>query len=137
MSGKSRVILSYSGSFPKGVIPGCNTQNPQMSGEWFGGGCRWPHAGVAGRAFDCSSGGRDRWYGSRSVRELGVAAEGAKETRSSSSALLSPFFFGEGSLTKIDYRKKGTLIQTSLLEDLGDVVVSLHFLEEVGSWKRA
>ena len=27
-------------------------------------------------------------------------------------------FFGEGSLTKIDYRKKGTLILTSLLEDL-------------------
>ena len=25
---------------------------------------------------------------------------------------------GEGSLTKIDYRKKGTLILTSLLEDL-------------------
>ena len=27
-------------------------------------------------------------------------------------------FFGEGSPTKIDYRKKGTLILTSLLEDL-------------------
>ena len=34
-----------------------------------------------------------------------------------SSALLSPFF-GEGSTTKIDYREKGTLILTSLLEDL-------------------
>ena len=29
----------------------------------------------------------------------------------------SPAFFGEGSPTKIDYRKKGTLILTSLLED--------------------
>ena len=28
------------------------------------------------------------------------------------------FFGGEGSPTKIDYRKKGTLILTSLLEDL-------------------
>ena len=29
------------------------------------------------------------------------------------------FFFGwEGSPTKVDYRKKGTLIKTSLLEDL-------------------
>ena len=27
-------------------------------------------------------------------------------------------FFGEGSPTKIEYRKKGTLILTSLLEDL-------------------
>ena len=27
-------------------------------------------------------------------------------------------FFGEGSPTKIDYRNKGTLILTSLLEDL-------------------
>ena len=33
-----------------------------------------------------------------------------------SSALLP--FFGEGSLTEIDNRKKGTLILTSLLEDL-------------------
>ena len=29
-------------------------------------------------------------------------------------------FLGEGSPSKIDYRKKGTLILTSLLEDLGD-----------------
>ena len=28
-------------------------------------------------------------------------------------------FFGEGSPTRIDYGKKGTLILTSLLEDLG------------------
>ena len=28
-------------------------------------------------------------------------------------------FFGEGSTTKIDYRRKGTLILSSLLEDLG------------------
>ena len=33
---------------------------------------------------------------------------------------LSPIlFWGEGSPTKIDYRKKGTLLLTSLLEDLG------------------
>ena len=37
-------------------------------------------------------------------------------TRPPSSSLLP--FFGEGSPTKIDYRKKGTLILTSLLEDL-------------------
>ena len=37
-------------------------------------------------------------------------------TRSPSSALLP--FLGEGSPTKIDYRKKGTLILASLLEDL-------------------
>ena len=29
-----------------------------------------------------------------------------------------PFLLGEGSTTKIDYRKKGTVILTSLLEDL-------------------
>ena len=38
-------------------------------------------------------------------------------SRSPSSALF-PLFWGEGSPTKIDYRKKGTLIPTSLLEDL-------------------
>ena len=32
--------------------------------------------------------------------------------------MLSYSFLGEGSPTKIDYRKKGTLILTSLLEDL-------------------
>ena len=39
------------------------------------------------------------------------------KARSPSSALL-PLFLGEGSPTKIDYRQKGTLILTSLLEDL-------------------
>ena len=39
------------------------------------------------------------------------------KSRSPSSALL-PLFLGEGSPTKIDYRKKGTLILTSLLEGL-------------------
>ena len=34
-------------------------------------------------------------------------------------ALLPFLFWGEGFPTKIDYRKKGTLILTSLLEDLG------------------
>ena len=33
-------------------------------------------------------------------------------------------FFGEGSPTRIDYRKKGTLIFSSLLEDL----------DMIGSW---
>ena len=33
-------------------------------------------------------------------------------------ALFNPFFGGEASPTEIDYRKKGTLILTSLLEDL-------------------
>ena len=37
-------------------------------------------------------------------------------SRCPSSALLP--FFGEGSTTKIDYREKGTLVLTSLLEDL-------------------
>ena len=48
------------------------------------------------------------------------------ETRSPSSAILP--FFGEGSPTKIDYRKKGTLILTSLLEDLGEVLKMLNLL---------
>ena len=39
-------------------------------------------------------------------------------TRSPSSAVSHPFFGWEGSPTKIDYRKKGTLVLTSLLEDL-------------------
>ena len=45
-------------------------------------------------------------------------------SRSPSSALLP--FLREGSRTKTDYRKKGTLILTSLLEDL--VVVFWHLL---------
>ena len=53
------------------------------------------------------------------IRILGRGAEGI--ARSPSSALV-PTFLGEGSPSKIDYRKKGTLILTSLLEglDLGD-----------------
>ena len=39
--------------------------------------------------------------------------------RSPSSALLP--FLGEGSPTKIDYREKGTLVLTSLLEDLVEI----------------
>ena len=35
-------------------------------------------------------------------------------------------FLGEGSPTKLDYRKKGILILTSLLEDLGLVVWGLN-----------
>ena len=44
-------------------------------------------------------------------------------TRSPSSALSHPFFGWEGSPTKIDYRKKGTLMLTSLLEDLEGVML--------------
>ena len=39
--------------------------------------------------------------------------------RSPSGALLPTFFFGEGSPTKLDYRKNGALVPTSLPEDLG------------------
>ena len=53
-------------------------------------------------------------------------------TRSPRSTLL-PVFGWEGSPTKIDYRKEGALILTSLLEDLvdclrlrGGSVLSLH-----------
>ena len=45
--------------------------------------------------------------------------EGGGTTCTGSSALLPFLFWGEGSPTKIGYRKKGTLILTSLLEDLG------------------
>ena len=31
-------------------------------------------------------------------------------------------FLGEGSPSKIDFRQKGTLVPTSLLEDLGNVM---------------
>ena len=48
-----------------------------------------------------------------------------KQPRSPSSALSHPFFGWEGSPAKIDYRKKGTLILTSLLEDLDDNMYSL------------
>ena len=38
-----------------------------------------------------------------------------------------PFLgLGEGSPTKIDYRKKGALILTCLLKDLGDFSLSLY-----------
>ena len=40
-------------------------------------------------------------------------------SRSPSSALKTVFFGWEGSPTNIDDRRKGTLILTSLLEDLG------------------
>ena len=44
-------------------------------------------------------------------------------------------FFGEGSPTKIDVLKKvGTLIPTSLLEDLGVVVVMVVSSADIGSW---
>ena len=52
----------------------------------------------------------------------------AKDFHSPSSALLPFIFFGwEGSPTKIDYRKQGTLILTALLEDLADLPLLLHF----------
>ena len=52
------------------------------------------------------------WFALKPGVVLGV-------TRPPSSGLL-PFFWGEGSPTKIDYSKSGTLIVSSLLEDLGD-----------------
>ena len=53
--------------------------------------------------------------------------------RPPSNALSHPFFGWEGSPTKIDYRKKGTLILTSLLEDLDPFTV----LQMVSMWTRA
>ena len=35
-------------------------------------------------------------------------------------------FLGEGFPTKIDYRKRGTLIEASLLEDLGGVAIPIR-----------
>ena len=49
---------------------------------------------------------------------LGVDAEPGAWSRSPRIVPFSPLFFGEGSRTKIDDRKKGTLILTSLLEAL-------------------
>ena len=45
-------------------------------------------------------------------------------------------FLGEGLPTKIDYRQKGTLILTSLLEDLVSFFCLLHLRQdsEVGLW---
>ena len=48
------------------------------------------------------------------------------------SSALSHSFLGEGSPTKIDYRTKGALILTSLLEDL--VSVWMHALPFLGAW---
>ena len=40
-------------------------------------------------------------------------------------------FFGEGSPTKIDYRKRGTLILTSLLENLSIYIYRVFLIEEI------
>ena len=51
---------------------------------------------------------------------------------------VAPFtvsFLGEGSPTKTDYRKKVTLVQTSLLEDLGGSVALLEWFELDTNWK--
>ena len=53
----------------------------------------------------------------QTISEAGLSQHWDVVPRSPSSALLP--FFGEGFPTKIDYRKKGTLILTSLLDDLG------------------
>ena len=56
-------------------------------------------------------------FGAGTGAGMGWAQSGCVfKTRSPSSAFYS--FFGEGSPTKIDYRKKASLILTSLLEDL-------------------
>ena len=52
------------------------------------------------------------------AQRLGLGAAWTAAQAMSPSTALEPTFFGEGSPTKIDYRKKGTLILTSLLEDL-------------------
>ena len=49
---------------------------------------------------------------------VGIQPLSFRFSNSRSSSTLSPTFFGEGSATNIDYRKKGTLILASLLEDL-------------------
>ena len=46
----------------------------------------------------------------------------------------SPLFLGEGSSTKIDYRKKGTLILESLLEDLVALTRLALISEESTCW---
>ena len=53
----------------------------------------------------------------RWVPRFGTIAPVFFVARSPSSVLSHPFF-GEGSPTKVDYSKKGTLILTSPLEDL-------------------
>ena len=61
-------------------------------------------------------------------RLVGPGSEGSsRDYRSPSSALLP--FLGDCSPTKIDYRKKGTLVLTSLLEDLGEM-----FMRDVRVW---
>ena len=57
------------------------------------------------------------WGWSKQLSETCFSAKMTRSPKGSSSALL-PFFGWEGSPTKIDYIKKGTLILTSLLEDL-------------------
>ena len=53
--------------------------------------------------------------------------DGRRVTRSPSSALSHPLF-GGGSPTKIDYSKKGTLLLSSLLQDLGENASRFSFL---------
>ena len=56
-------------------------------------------------------------------------------SRSPSSALLPFLFLEEGSPIKTDYRKKGTLIITTLLEDLVFVLVLLVLKESITAGK--
>ena len=55
------------------------------------------------------------------------------ESRSPSSALSPTFFGGEGSPTKIDCRNKGTLVLTSLLEDLVVRSGAILWMEKVNA----
>ena len=77
--------------------------------------------------------GRGRYFG-----EFAGPGGSLAWTRSPSSALSHPFVGWEGSPTKIDYRKRGTLILTSLLEDLVEFAGpggSLAWMfGQVGTW---
>ena len=59
------------------------------------------------------------------LRTVAASAYDWGSSRSPSNALL-PFFLAEGSPTKIDYNKKGTLLLTSLLEDLALFAKLVH-----------
>ena len=61
----------------------------------------------------------------KALREAGFTCHGSEA--GAPSALLPPFF-GEGSPTKMDYKKTGTLILTSLLEDLGGFAFKVSFV---------
>ena len=81
----------------------------------------WALVLLCRRASETCTGRRWCWPQLRSKRLWTVATKKYRTTsRSPSSALSLPTFFGEGSPTKMDYRKRksGTLILSSPLADL-------------------